>query len=85
MTEHNFEQMRRAMVVGSLRTTGVSDPRVLAAMGAVPRERFVPPERCAIAYADNPVPLGTGANSIHRWRSAACSPKPRRNRRSARS
>jgi protein-L-isoaspartate(D-aspartate) O-methyltransferase len=60
MTEHNFEQMRRAMVVGSLRTTGVSDPRVLAAMGAVPRERFVPPERCAIAYADNPVPLGNG-------------------------
>ena len=60
MTEHNFEQMRRAMVVGSLRTTGVSDPRVLAAMGAVPRERFVPPERYAIAYADNPVPLGNG-------------------------
>jgi protein-L-isoaspartate(D-aspartate) O-methyltransferase len=60
MTEHNYEQMRRAMVVGSLRTTGVSDPRVLAAMGAVPRERFVPPERIAVAYADNPVPLGRG-------------------------
>jgi protein-L-isoaspartate(D-aspartate) O-methyltransferase len=60
MTEHNFEQMRRAMVVGSLRTTGVSDPRVLAAMGAVPRERFVPPDRHALAYADNPVPLGHG-------------------------
>lgn len=60
MSEHNFEQMRRAMVSNSLRTTGVSDPRVLAAMGAVPRERFVPPERVAIAYADNPVPLGNG-------------------------
>ena len=60
MTEHNFEQMRRAMVVGSLRTTGVNDPRVLAAMGAVPRERFVPPEKFAVAYADNPVPLGDG-------------------------
>ncbi len=60
MTEHNFEQMRRAMVVGSLRTTGVNDPRVLAAMGAVPRERFVPPERVPMAYADNPVPLGGG-------------------------
>jgi protein-L-isoaspartate(D-aspartate) O-methyltransferase len=57
MTEHNFEHMRRAMVSNSLRTTGVSDPRVLAAMGAVPRERFVPPERVAAAYADNPVPL----------------------------
>jgi protein-L-isoaspartate(D-aspartate) O-methyltransferase len=60
MSEHNFEQMRRAMVSNSLRTTGVSDPRVLAAMGAVPRERFVPAERAAIAYADNPVPLGRG-------------------------
>jgi protein-L-isoaspartate(D-aspartate) O-methyltransferase len=60
MSEHNFEQMRRAMVTNSLRTTGVNDPRVLAAMGAVPRERFVPAERAAIAYADNPVPLGGG-------------------------
>jgi protein-L-isoaspartate(D-aspartate) O-methyltransferase len=60
MTEQNFEQMRRAMVTNSLRTTGVSDARVLAAMGAVPRERFVAPERSAIAYADNPVPLGRG-------------------------
>lgn len=60
MTEHNFEHMRRAMVASSLRTTGVSDPRVLAAIGAVPRERFVPPERVAMAYADTLVPLGNG-------------------------
>ncbi|WP_431849929.1 protein-L-isoaspartate O-methyltransferase family protein [Allosphingosinicella sp.] len=64
MTEHNFEQMRRAMVSNSLRTTGVSDARVLAAMGAVPRERFVPPERAAVAYADNPVPL-TGDRELN--------------------
>ncbi len=60
MTEHNFEHMRRAMVANTLRTTGVSDPRVLAAMGAVPRERFVPRERVAMAYADTPVPLTNG-------------------------
>jgi protein-L-isoaspartate(D-aspartate) O-methyltransferase len=60
MTEHNFEQMRRAMVASQLRTTGVNDPRVVAAMGAVPRERFVPEARCALAYADAPVPLGHG-------------------------
>jgi protein-L-isoaspartate(D-aspartate) O-methyltransferase len=58
MTEQNFEQMRRAMVASQLRTTGVNDPRVIAAMGAVPRERFVPADRCALAYADAPVPLG---------------------------
>ncbi|HWT13784.1 MAG TPA: protein-L-isoaspartate O-methyltransferase [Allosphingosinicella sp.] len=60
MTEHNFEQMRRAMVASQLRTTGVNDPRVVAAMGAVPRERFVPAERCALAYADALVPIGHG-------------------------
>jgi protein-L-isoaspartate(D-aspartate) O-methyltransferase len=48
------------MVASQLRTTGVNDPRVVAAMGAVPRERFVPEERCALAYADAPVPLGHG-------------------------
>jgi protein-L-isoaspartate(D-aspartate) O-methyltransferase len=60
MTEHNFEQMRRAMVASQLRTTGVNDPRVLAAMGAVPRERFVPADKVAIAYSDTLVPLGNG-------------------------
>ena len=60
MTEQNFQQMRRAMVASQLRTTGVNDPRVVAAMGAVPRERFIPAERCALAYADVLVPLGHG-------------------------
>jgi len=60
MTEQNFELMRRAMVASQLRTTGVNDPRVLAAMGDVPRERFVPAERRAIAYAETLVPLGNG-------------------------
>ena len=60
MTEHNFEQMRRAMVASQLRTTGVNDPRVLAAMGAVPRERFVPADKAGIAYSDTLVPLGNG-------------------------
>jgi len=60
MTEHNFEQMRRAMVASQLRTTGVNDPRVVAAMGAVPRERFVPADRVPMAYADALVPLGNG-------------------------
>src|SRR5688500_346544 len=60
MTEHNFEQMRRAMVASQLRTTGINDPRVVAAMGEVPRERFVPAGRAALAYADALIPLGGG-------------------------
>jgi protein-L-isoaspartate(D-aspartate) O-methyltransferase len=60
MTEHVFEPMRRAMVASQLRTTGVNDPRVVEAMGEVPRERFVPRERLALAYADALVPLVPG-------------------------
>src|SRR5690349_19853880 len=60
MTEQNFEAMRRAMVDSQLRTTGVNDPRVVAAMAEVPRERFVPVERRGLAYMDRPVALGAG-------------------------
>jgi protein-L-isoaspartate(D-aspartate) O-methyltransferase len=60
MTEHNFEHMRRAMIASQLRTTGVNDPAVLAAMGEVARERFVPSARVALAYADTVVPLKPG-------------------------
>lgn len=60
MTEQSFEIMRRAMVESQLRTTGVNDPRVVAAMAAVPRERFVPVERRALAYIDRPIDIGHG-------------------------
>lgn len=60
MSDMDFEGMRRSMVASQLRTTGVSDARVLAAIGAVARERFVPADRRAAAYADLPVPLGGG-------------------------
>ena len=60
MTEQTFEAMRRAMVDSQLRTTGVNDPRVVAAMAVVPRERFVPADRRALAYMDRPVELGGG-------------------------
>ncbi|MDB5722156.1 MAG: protein-L-isoaspartate O-methyltransferase [Alphaproteobacteria bacterium] len=60
MTEQNFDQMRRAMIASQLRTTGVNDPAVLAAMGEVARERFVPAERVSLAYADTLVPLKPG-------------------------
>lgn len=60
MTEQNYEQMRRAMVVSQLRTTGVSDARVVMAMGEVPRERFVPADKARVAYADMALPIGGG-------------------------
>jgi protein-L-isoaspartate(D-aspartate) O-methyltransferase len=60
MTEQVFEPMRRSMVASQLRTTGVNDPRVVDAMGDVPRERFVPEDRIALAYADALVPVAPG-------------------------
>jgi protein-L-isoaspartate(D-aspartate) O-methyltransferase len=52
--------MRAAMVSSQLRTNNVSDPRIVAAMEAVARERFVPAERAALAYVDVPIPLHAG-------------------------
>jgi protein-L-isoaspartate(D-aspartate) O-methyltransferase len=60
MSGYDFEHMRRAMVASQLRTTGVADARVLAAVGEVPRERFVPADRVAGAYSDAAVPLPGG-------------------------
>lgn len=60
MTEQNYQTMRRAMVESQLRTVGVNDPRVVAAMDAVPREMFAPADRRATAYADAYIPLGNG-------------------------
>lgn len=46
------------MVAKHIAARGVSDPRVLAAMRAVPRHRFVPEGERASAYADQPLPIG---------------------------
>jgi protein-L-isoaspartate(D-aspartate) O-methyltransferase len=48
------------MVDGQIRTYDVTDPAVLSAMLAVPRERFVPADRAAVAYLDTDVPVGRG-------------------------
>jgi len=48
------------MVADQIAARGVADRRVLAAMAAVPRHRFVPPALAAAAYDDAPLPLGCG-------------------------
>ena len=55
-----FVIARKLMVSSQLRPSGVDDPRVVAAMAVVPRERFVPADRMGSAYSDRPVPLGRG-------------------------
>lgn len=51
---------RRAMIDSQLRTSGVNEPWVLAAMASLPRENFVPEGARAAAYIDRAVPLGDG-------------------------
>jgi protein-L-isoaspartate(D-aspartate) O-methyltransferase len=51
---------RSRMVETQLRRRGIHDPRVLAAMGEIPREQFVPPEGRVLSYTDAPVPIGWG-------------------------
>ena len=53
----DFTLARRMMVDGQVRTRDVFDTNLLAAMGEVPRERFVPPEQAGLAYLDRNVPL----------------------------
>jgi len=48
------------MVERQIRARGVRDPRVLAAIGAVPREAFLPPELVEFAYDDRPLPIEAG-------------------------
>jgi protein-L-isoaspartate(D-aspartate) O-methyltransferase len=51
---------RASMVEHQLRRRGIADSRVLAAMGEVPREAFVPDSEKTYAYADGALPLSHG-------------------------
>lgn len=51
---------RRAMVDNQLRPEGVTDGAVLAAMGSVAREDYVPDSARGFAYFDRPILLGHG-------------------------
>ena len=53
-----FAIARERMVADQLRARGVTEPRVLTAMGRVPRHRFVEEALAARAYGDYPLPIG---------------------------
>jgi protein-L-isoaspartate(D-aspartate) O-methyltransferase len=55
------------MVERQLRRRGIVDERVLAAMGELPREAFLPPEVRADAYRDGAVPIGEGQTMSQPW------------------
>lgn len=58
----DFSRARRAMVDSQLRTSNVTDRRILGVMGDVPREDFVEPDRRDVAYIDDVQRLGDKAS-----------------------
>ncbi len=53
----DFAAERARMVVEQIAARGVSDPRVLTALRAVPRHELIPASLRPLAYADRPLPI----------------------------
>ena len=58
MTDYAAE--REAMVERQLRRRGITEPHILDAFRAVPREVFVGEEYAHLAYGDHPLPIEAG-------------------------
>ncbi len=58
--ERDFQRERTRMVATQIAARGVKDPRVLAAMKRVPRERFLLLEDRGLAHEDHAVAIGRG-------------------------
>ncbi|HLA85328.1 MAG TPA: protein-L-isoaspartate(D-aspartate) O-methyltransferase [Thermoguttaceae bacterium] len=56
----HFQEARAKMIRDDLAARDIRDPRVLEAMGRVPRQRFVPERYADEAYGDRPLPIGHG-------------------------
>jgi len=59
-SDSDWADQRRRMVDEQFTARGIRNERVLAAMGRVPRHRFVPDAVRASAYEDRPLPIGHG-------------------------
>ena len=64
----DFATARRMMVDGQLRPNDVTDPRILGAMLEMPRERFLPQAKAALAYLDFDIPVLEGPDGRARRR-----------------
>ena len=61
---------RHTMVQNQIRTNRVTDPKIIAAMSELPRERFAPDWARGIAYVDEDIPLNGGRYLIEPLTSA---------------
>ena len=55
-----YGEKRQRMVEKDLKARGIKDPKVLEAMGKIPRQLFVEESLRDEAYADHPLPIGEG-------------------------
>jgi protein-L-isoaspartate(D-aspartate) O-methyltransferase len=53
----DFTREREAMIEQQLRRRGISDPAILGAFRAVPREAFISAKYARLAYRDHPLPI----------------------------
>lgn len=67
----SYAASRRQMVERQLRARQIDDERVLAAMGEVPRELFLPEQLRDRAYADSALPIGEKQTISQPWIVAA--------------
>ncbi len=59
-TKSGWEAKRWQMVEAQLKRRDIRDPRVLEAMGSIPRELFIPESLRNYSYIDEPVSIGEG-------------------------
>jgi protein-L-isoaspartate(D-aspartate) O-methyltransferase len=62
-----FATARQKMVDGQVRTSDVTDHRIIDAMLALPRESFVPESKRALAYLDLDLDVSEGAAAVKRY------------------
>ncbi len=67
----DFDKQRARMVERQLRRRGITDERVLTAMGTVPRERFVPEGSRTHSYSDGALAIGHDQTISQPWIVAA--------------
>ena len=60
----DFHSQRLNMVESQVRTNDVTDVRILEAMREIPRERFVPSAKRALAYADAAIEVVPGRSML---------------------
>jgi protein-L-isoaspartate(D-aspartate) O-methyltransferase len=58
--DDKYAPIRHKMVQTQIAGRGLSEPRLLAAFEYVPRHLFVPEKARHLAYADRPLPIGSG-------------------------